>query len=291
MNGKSKTRTNKYSKSKSKRTTKKTTSKVPQAVKLYVKKETAKNIENKYTGSVGGTGSVLTVTYDSGSPPVGSTLDYFLFNAQQSGLFSMIQGVQQNQRLGNTIKLKRWVIKGSVYYDPNYTVDNNDGGFTQAQGYVDVYFGRPKNMVNQIQPQLTGLYQDGSSALTPSCQLTERLYSINQDQYKVLWHKRYKIGSAGSGPGGTNSSPIVNNDYKLNHEFGFDVCKLCCKNKILRYDDNTTNPEDALVSSLYVWATFTMPNQNLDLNAGGAGAVKYSPVKMAVQSYAEYEDA
>lgn len=290
MNGKSRTRTNKYSKKSNKRSTKKNTYKVPKAIKTYVKKETAKNIENKVTGTVGGSQSVLTVVNTQEGQNITSQLGYYLFNPSTSGLFSMQQGTAQNQRVGNTIKVKRWVIKGSVYYDAFFPPAGNEC-FAQNQGYVDVYFGRPKNMNNTIQPQLVGLYQDGAQTITPQCELIERLYSINKDQYKIYWHKRFKIGSAGYNDGTVNSN-MVNNDYKLNKEFGFDVCKLCFKNKVLRYDDNTTDPSDALVDSLYLWATFTMPNQdaqNID-PATDAGTF-YSPVKIACQSYAEYEDA
>lgn len=288
MNGKSRTRTNKYSKKSNKRSTKKNTYKVPKAIKTYVKKETAKNIENKLSSTVGNTQSVLTVQYASGVP----TFNYYLFSPSQSGLFSMQQGVGQDQRIGNIIKLKRWVVKGSVYFDPNFSAGiQGTSAFSQGQGYVDVYFGRPTNMSNTIQPQLPGLYQDGAQTITPECNLVERLYSINRDQYKVYWHKRFKIGTSGNTLGlGTGST--LNNDYKLNHEFGFDVCKLCTKNKILKYDDNTTDPSDALVDSLYLWATFTMPGVDYNYqNVGQSNQTVYSPPKIACQTYIEYEDA
>jgi len=256
-------------------------------VRAMVKKEISKNIENKITTNASSEQSILTINYDSTSMKY--IFDYFSWSPENDGnVLELEQGTAQNQRIGNTIKLKRWVIKGSVYYDPAAISENQNVYFPQQQGYVDLYFGRQLNMANVIPSTLLDLYQNGGSTFTPGGQLIERTYSINKDVYKIYWHKRYKIGNSGPTTVGSN---VGNNDYKLNQEFGFDICKLVCKNKILKYSDSSNVTEDQLVNSLTLFATFTMPNQNVLTEYTGDTNLYYSPVKISATSYAEYEDA
>jgi len=249
-------------------------------VRSIVKKEIAKNIENKITDNDAVEQSILSVL---SSPSGGGvdTLTYFVTNPVANGLLNILQGTDVTSRIGNRIKLKRYVIKGTVYYDPQATPSI---AFPQSQGYVDVYFGRLLNMASTISPQIPNFYQSGNVATSPSCLIIERCNRVNKDLYKIYWHRRFKIGNTGT-------STISNNDYSLNREFGFDVCKIVCKNKIVKYEDNLPTPNDALLHSLCLFATFTMPNENSPSTGLGDSVTYYSPVKIAVNSYCEFEDA
>jgi len=258
--------------------------KVNKSIRTMVKKEISKNIENKITTNASTEQSVLTINYDSTSAKY--IFDYISWSPENDGnVLELEQGTAQNQRIGNTIKLKRWIVKGSVYYDPNAISTNQPEYFPQQQGYVDIYFGRQLNMANVIPSTLLDLYQNGGTTFTPGGAILERTYSINKEEYKIYWHKRYKIGTA------STTGEWSNNDYKLNHEFGFDICKLVCKNKILKYSDSSNVTEDQLVNSLTLFATFTMPNQNVKTTYTEDTNFYYSPVKISATSYAEYEDA
>lgn len=246
-------------------------------VQKMIKTEIARNVENKVTGNVSTSNSILSI--DSGPNPV---YNYLAFSPVDSGLLNINQGVDVQSRIGNKIKLKRWIIKGTVYYDPAGTT-SGPHSFGQSQGYVDLYFGRTVNTDLNINNQLDFLYQNGSATITPTAQIVERTYGINRDYYKVYWHKRIKIGISGT-------SDYNNNDYVLNYEFGFDVCKHCTKNLVVKYDDGSSIPESGLLNSLYLFGTFTCPNTDPTVSPI-AGSTAYSPVRIIATSYAEYEDA
>jgi len=252
-------------------------------LKRAIKAEISKNIENKLTLSATGTGSILTVdVVADGFGGFTPNYTYAVYNPFTDGnILNMMQGTANNQRIGNQIKIKRWVLKGTVYLDPNATDFGTTSAFGQAQGYIDVYFGRRLDMSQPVAVTLDELYQDGSASVTPEGLLVERLYAINRDKYKIYWHRRFKVGESGT---------IGNNDYKLNREFGFDICKYVCKNKIIKYDDAVTQPSDALVQSLSFFATITQPNLDV-VPVTTEASTSYSPVRMQVNSYIEYEDA
>jgi len=244
-----------------------------------------KNVENKVTGVVTASNSVLSIVCEEG---VASSYNYFLFNPVNSGLLNLTQGVNVDQRVGNRITLKRFVIKGTIYWDPAYTVaqDANSPGWLQSQGYVDLYIGRPRDLNTVLDNDLPLFYQNGSTTITPTAQIEERTYSVNKDDYNVLYHKRFKIGANTVAGDNVNYG---NNDYSLNKEFGIDLCRKHYKNKIIRYNDANVNPNEAYISSTYIWATFTCPNTNPQI--GTVNGTAYSPVRMIVTAYAEYEDA
>lgn len=251
---------------------------VKKTIQTMIKKEIAKNIENKYTGTVIQEQSVLQLQVEDSTP----TYTWFTFNPYNQTMFQLASGTDQNERIGNKIKLKRYVIKGSVFYDYNYDLSNNPY-YLGSQMYVDVYIGRLNNE-GQVQSDLPGLLQQGPTTHTPVGQLSERTMSVNRDDYKVYWHKRFKVG---------NTLQASNNDYSLNEDFGVDLCKLCCKNKILKYSDeaDTNNdPNDSLISSLTMWAVGTSPTGDITTDAQITLNV-FSPVKIVASAYAEYEDA
>lgn len=260
------------------------------AVQTIVKREIARNVENKTTGCINASNSILNCDTDiSGNI---TAFNYFVFNPVNSGVLTISQGVDSASRIGNQIKLKRYVIKGTIYYDPDITYSQSALA-PQTQGYIDLYLGRPLNMDNTITNQLTGLYQNGNMTFTPQGQILDRTYSINKDYYKIYWHKRYKIGMAGFSSVSANNGYINNNDYKLNVEFGLDVCKLVCKNKIVKYNDNSNIPQDSLLDSLCLFAVGTFPNYDVPITGGGLSpsTTLYFPVRTQVSSYCEYEDA
>lgn len=260
-------------------------------IKSIVKNEIARNVENKITPVNQISGSILTIEADASG---NGSLQYLVNSPVQTGFLNIIQGTSQSQRIGNQIKLKRWVVKGTVYFD----LANGQLGdpivsvpFKQNQGYVNLYFGRLLNMDNQINTGLTDLFQNGNDALSPSGLIVDRLYTINKDVYKIYWHKQYKIGISSPTNPGPTAGVLNNNDYMLNEEFGFDICKLCTKNKVIKYDDDNAQPNDALLNSLTLFATYTNPNADINLSSLTPSTTFYSPVRLEALTYAEYEDA
>lgn len=251
-----------------------------------VQKIISSNVENKFTD---------TINYNHAIAKTDSSSQYTFFkwtpgsNVTGSRLFNLDIGARQNSRIGNTIKLKRWIIKGLIQPVVSGTIMTNS-----YVGYVDVYFG--KLMANTSSPPntLINLYQNGSTATAPTCISKDILNPLNKDFYKVYYHRRFKMGAASDSVTYTATTPstthAANNDFKLSQTFGFDVCRFILKNKHLKYNDFSTTttpypPDNADVLNLTLWATFTPQSGQ----ATGAGAETL--YKLDVVTYAEYEDA
>jgi len=245
------------------------------------------NVENKFTD---------TLTYNDAIARTDATSVYTFFSwtpgkdATGSRLFNITPSTGQVGRVGNTIKLKRWIIKGLIQPVISATTTMTNSNV----GYVDVYFG--KLMKNTVPPAntLTQLYQNGNSATTPTCLSTDMLNPLNKDLYKVYYHRRFKMGSASdtdtySGTPATASQHPANNDFKLSQTFGFDVCKYILKNKHLKYNDFIASPymppDNADIVNLTIWATYTPQTGQ------ATGASAKTLYNIDCLSYAEYEDA
>lgn len=243
------------------------------SIKKYVDNKISRNIEHKITASVNINSAIVTAN-------ASSVLQYLVWAPSNTGgLFSISQGTTQSQRIGNSVKLKRWIIKGQIM------PVNLNTNLTTQQCYVTVYFGR-RNDMNPITASLPSLYNDGGSSVTPTGALMERLYPINKDVYKVYWKKTFKLGLSGLQT--VNPQDMPNNDFSLVKTFGFDVCKYICKNKVIKYDDNSTDPTDPFVDSLTIWATIYNASSDISTTPPTATSSLYN---LAVNSYAEYTDA
>jgi hypothetical protein len=217
-----------------------------------------------------------------------------------SALFNLPVGPSEGQRIGNTIKLKRWIIKGLI--QPKYNAGSGDplNGVTMNNsyvGYVDIYFGKYLKNNSPVSSTLGALYQNGSTTSSPTCISTDMLNPLNKDVYKVYYHRRFKMGAASDpktyqNPTASDTNP-ANNDFKVSQTFGFDVCKYILKNKALKYNDGGITapyeaPQNNDIENLSVWATFT-PLQGTISNATGTRSYTFWYIDCL--SYAEYEDA
>jgi len=275
------------------RSARKMPKKSPRTFEKRVNAIVQKNIENKFTltksyqapvGNVFNTGvpNVYTYTFFTWAPGQ-------VTNPTTQQLFNIPQGTAQNNRVGNSIKIKRWIIKGMV--SPN--IFGTLAPYT-ALGYVDVYFGRYKLNTKEITSDLGDLYQNGSAAITPAMRQTDILNPLNKDIYKVYYHRRFKTGTSGI-QGANTSLPLasepVNNDYKLTHTFGFDVCKYICKDRKITFSDANNTPLDVDITTLTLFATFTPFTGQAFNNTTPAGQSLPTYMTMSATSYAEYEDA
>jgi len=254
-----------------------------------VQKIIASNVENKYTN---------TLTYNDGVARTDAASAYSFFtwspgqDATGSRLFNLENGLGEGNRIGNDIKLKRWIIKGII--QPVRTA--TDVLVNSNVGYVDVYFGKLMKNTTQVANTLSRLYQNGNTATTPACKSTDMLNPLNKDTYKVYYHRRFKMGAASdpdtySGTAATAAEHPASNDFKLSQTFGFDVCKYILKNKQLKYDDGLTTaspfipPNNADIVNLTLWATYTPQTGQ------ATGVSSRSLYSIDALSYAEYEDA
>lgn len=257
-----------------------------------VQKIIASNNENKFTDTIVYNDAVARIDSSSGT-------DVFTFFNWSAGadvtgskLFNLSTGSQQSQRIGNTIKLKRWVIKGII--EPVIS-DTRQMTYSNV-GYVEIFFGKLLKNTSAPSSSLTALFQNGNATTTPACKSSDMLNTLNKDKYKVYYRRRFKMGYASDyntyqTSTGSNEHP-ANNDFKLSQTFGFDVCKYILKNKHLKYNDFINSltlepPNEADIANLTIWATWT-PIQG---QCAGNGSLSKSLYNINCLTYAEYEDA
>jgi len=246
----------------------------------------SKNVENKRTLSYPSQDYVCNTTNTG-------VLNWYLLNNWNVKLFTISQGTTVQSRIGNQIKLKRWIVRGQIApYQAYLDATSTTLLPSSITGTIDVYFGRLLNN-NEISNTLTALYENGSSSQDPAGTQAQIFKTINKDEYKIYWRKSFKMSPAntittpGTIPSGGVS--LVNNDFSLVKTFGFDVCKYICKNTVIKYNDTDNDPNNDMIRRLALFATFT-PAVG-DLEKGALYANRNSFYKINLQSYAEYEDA
>ena len=272
----------KYSKSSKSPKTLMTPRTATQTIKKYVKLQIAKQIENKC--SVSNKFEMPVMKWIATDPE--------FFNANYQNFFNLSQGVDQGQRVGNTIRLKRWVIKGFVTPTNALPAQTNNTPFDPAsfQGQVRLMLVRKRNNA-PLDPALSQLLQNGNSAVNPLGTQFDKLYPINKDQYKVFWERIFKVGPAGANPtaAGLQYYPFqANNDFKMTESFGLDVTQYIGKDAKITYNDGTT--QSVLpgymnnLTMIAYWSPFTANCTQSTVNY-------LSWYKISMVSYFEYEDA
>lgn len=285
----------------------------------------ARNNENKVTQSLNYIAPVNTITNTYNIS--GNTNTYSAFTwSPGSTIFTIAQGTNVQQRIGNKIKLKRWIIKGIVEPNPTFTVVPPGYTYTLSPpyttevtslsgiainsllGYVDIYFGKLMDNQYPIPASLSYFYQNGSTAVNSTYVSSEKLFAVNKDVYKIYYHRRVRLGANSvvdlqSSPQ-TQATFAQANGFSTTRSFGFDVCKYICKNKIIHFDDNDNTPQSADLQNLTLFAIFHPAAGNMTPTAAAAAApapnlqpVAFSPTtnncyyNVNAMSYAEYEDA
>jgi len=237
----------------------------------------ARNVENKLTTSYTNTSPICTI-------PASGTLQWFLLKDWNTKLFTISQGAAEQQRIGNQIKLKRWVIKGMIH--PTSTGGVSTNIVNTQQGFVDIYFGRLVTN-GELTTALTALYDNGNTSVAPIGAMSQIFMKLNKDEYKVYYHKRFKVAPSISQGG---QQTLSNNDFALVKTFGFDVTKYICKNASIKFNDADNDANNAMIRQLAMWATWTPAYGDMATTA----AVEFSRThfyNITIQSYAEYEDA
>lgn len=237
----------------------------------------SRNVENKMTTSYNETSPVCV------QPSTGANSQWYLVKDWNTKIFTLAQGAQEAQRIANQIKLKRWIIKGilhPVVGGPVATTIPNT-----SQGYVDIYFGRLLNN-GEISNTLPGFLDSGNTSSNPTGAMSQIFRTVNKDEYKVYFHKRFKVSPATSQGG---QITVINNDFSLVKTFGFDVCKYICKNTTIKYNDTDNDPNNAMIRQLALWATWTPAVGDMGTTVFGGAFNHY--YNITIQAYAEYEDA
>lgn len=157
-----------------------------------------------------------------------------------SGFLNCVQGTAQNNRIGNSITIKKAVIK-LMFNIRGYSATNNIMPVPVILKIITFY---DKLSTTVLPTGVIGLYQNGSSSSDPSTQSSiDMLKSYNKDRYVVKSTKYIKLGNSSyeAGAGGSITNQFSsNNDFKLFSTYSLDYTKHL--NKIVKYNDTSPNP-------------------------------------------------
>jgi len=212
---------------------------VSSAVKQYVKKALHTNVENKsqtinYAGSFGN------------AVANGSLYSYPM--TPYTGYMTISQGITQNQRIGNEIKIRKAVLRYILRPNP-YNVDSNP---FPAPTQVDLFLGRTRLCPGDqpIVGDFVNLFQNGNSSIAPVGSLNDIIAAPNTDYFTIKKRWSHKIGYNdyfGSGSIATQQY-FSNNDFKLNVVRKLDITKHYPKT--LKFNDGTNTVQGP---GLFLW--------------------------------------
>lgn len=251
------------------------------AVRTMVKKEVARNVENKRTSVAQAVAPVCAISN------IG-VITWYSLSGWHNNVWKIPQGAGQAQRVGNKVMMKRWIIKGQI--QPNFPgINFTENLFLSRsyQGYLTLFFGRRKDTGN-IDGSLFQLLDNGSSSMAPAGTSTEMMLPVNKELYKVYWKKTFKMGASYGPNASLQQSP--NNEFNLTRTFGLDVTKYIMKNRVLSFNDTDQTSSDRDLQRLCVWAIWrpaigSLSNPNLGVSTTN------SFYEINLTSYGEYEDA
>lgn len=255
-----------------KRTMKKRGVKRP-ALKRMIRREIARNVENK---------TIQHYDYDQRLYAIGNasfnTDNVFPLGPDAVGLVVQ-QGVGQGQRVGNMIKTKRLVFKGSIVPLPYDSTFNTIPVPMQVKMWI--FYDRTTPTVQPNVPAANDFFQNGNTTKGFQGDLTDLWSPVNTDRYRVLTTRTFKLGFADyNGTGATPSfQQFANNDFKLNANFSVDLTKYYPQ--IVKFNDNGTTPTTRGLWCMMTYAPAT---------GGVLSSTQYAVGMQWMQTFV-YEDA
>ena len=212
-----------------KRSTVKKLHTVPPLIKQYVKKEIAKDIENKSVQL-----TISTASGSFGSIASSSSMNVFPI-VPYTGYFTMSQGITSNTRIGNSIRPK--IVTLNYIITPNgYNVTTNPFPLPCT---VQFYIGYVKNASGQLPSavDIASLYQSNASSIPPAGSNIDLVLPINRDYWVIKKAWTHKIGYSNNAGTGNNAAfqTFANNDYKLEVKRALSITKLY--NKVMKFND------------------------------------------------------
>lgn len=244
------------------------------SVKKMVRRELARNIENKHSQAV----NLNTNLLGCANPAFAS--NNILCLSPNSTMNPIAQSVGVNGRTGNRIKIKNLTFKGVIWPLP-YSASLN--AFPRPQ-QVKLFIFSVKDQPTTF-PTITdaagSFFEFGNGTSNLYDDLVSDIAKVNTDKYTLHTTRTFKVGYAASEGTGVSlgQQAYTNNDFKLNCKFSINITKYCVKNVI--YRDNNSDPSTRSVFAMFV---------PMDADGGSIGPSAY---RAAMSYYVDlnYEDA
>lgn len=218
------------------------------SVKKVVRQEIARNVENK---------TVQHFDYDQRLYAVNNVsfpTDNIWPVGLDPGSLIVNQGVTQSQRIGNVIKTKKLIFKGTLVPLPYESTLNPAP--QPVQGTIWIFYDK-KNPTELPNVQANNdWFQNGAASKGFQNDLTDNWSPVNTDRYRVVAKKHFKLGFASYNVNAPAAQfQYANNDFKLNVNFSFDLTKHYPK--FVKFEDNSTVPT---TRGLFCMITYALAN-------------------------------
>jgi len=233
---------------------------VSMATKRYINRIIHKNIETKCFNGI--------VNNQNISPALSSVPYYVKVTPD-----SILQGVRQQDRVGNEIRIMSAHYKGQVNLKPYDALSN------PSNVPVNVVMYLCKYKLNNDQPDFTKFFQFGASSSGFNNAPSDLWQTVNKDLWRVCSKRMFRLGFNGNGgaigvPSYTNTA---DGSSKFNQFFNIPLTKWL--KKVQKYNDTTA----------------TVTNDNLYLvvhpvQADG-GNIDVTPIEWHYEYEYKYEDA
>lgn len=218
-------------------------SKVSKTIKRYVSSVIHRNLENKrmtteFTknlyGIAGGVAGFQTNNIIPLSP-----------NSLTGGIYTITQGVGQQQRVSNSISVRKAYLRGVLIPQPYNAVSNP----TPTPLNVKIWIFSLRR--NVLQASAADVYQTMSNTFfsngNTSIGLLGTIYDIitphNKDVVNVHYTRTIKLGYesySGVTGGATATDSKANNDYNLNYKMTLDITRWLPKKMLFNDTDSGT---------------------------------------------------
>lgn len=255
--------------------------KITGLVKKIVKQAIARNVENKrltteFTKNLFHSGAGANFTNNN--------VIALCPNAGTGYLYQMVQGVGQQQRIGNQVRLKKLLFRGIMAPNPYNATTNPTPNPVMIQMFI---ISMKRNVPSSSIAEVNNIFQNtffanGSTSLGALGTLYDAVTPINTDQVTLHYKRTFKLGFenySGVTGGADTGQTKASNDYKLNQRFSINLAKYMTK--VWKFNDN-----DGATTSRQVYAIF----QPLNFN-GSIPAVGTTPAGLIAGVDVFYEDA
>lgn len=210
---------------------------VTKSVKTYVKKALDKRIENKEVVIQNQAFGI----YQNGASTITGPL-------VQSVSPVIVQGVGENGRIGNTVKIKNVFLRGYLTPSPT-TIDTRTPNII-GQWNVRIFIGRLKNAISgPTTADFNTLMRTGAATQAfDSANGLSLCRTVNTEVFTVYYDKIHKIGFQ-NGNNLSVATGLHNNDFKLNKQIRINCTRMM--KKTLIFQEGNNSPQN---TALFMWA-------------------------------------
>jgi len=179
------------------------------------------------------------------------------------GTYTISQGAQQGQRIGNSITTKKCILKGTI--SPNLLVQQTYN-FKPRPLYVTLWIFKLKPHLNDDSTTVStvvsnSFFQQGNTSVGFAGTLLDMQKTPNTNHVTILKKRVFKVGAAatlqvGTGVTGATTEPVLeqdmnNNDFAMSKMFSMDITKIMPKKQ--SFNDGTDNAVQR-----HLWLMYTV---------------------------------